>query len=394
MNARAPWLAAREAGASGFVAAVVHRFDRRTLVASALVLLGLAALSGYVMVPAIWVASPPTLKARLFVTMVTCLAVIVAIVAADEAVDRGVPRLVAYPIAVVAGALVGSPLGHELRALAGLGYGPAGKGPVGANAAFAFVRRADIALIVMLVGGLAAFVHASRRTAMAARRRQHEAERARAAAQRRTLESQLQALQARVEPAFLFGTLERIRALYLVDRGEGGRVLEHLIAYLRAALPHLRESTSTVAQEATLARSWLDIVVGTGSAVVARFDIDERAQAARIPALMLLPLMQLAIDRAGDAIGSPGERGRLRVELRAQALDQRLRVCVRSSGGAFVSAVADDAVLGQIGGRVRALFGADALFTAGEDADASGGSIAIVELPLETIDPATEARTP
>lgn len=388
MSARASSFGGAVMGSVDFVAAVVRRFDRKTLAVSALVVLGLAALSGYVMVPAIWVASQPTLKARLFATMVTCLIVMVAVVAADEAVDRGAPQLVAYPIAVVVGSLIGSPIGHELRGLLGLGYGPSGHGPIGSNAAFPFVRRADIVLIVMLVGGLATFVHAKRRTALAARRRQHAAERARAAAQRRMLESELQALQARVEPAFLFDTLKRIRALYRVDGEAGGRVLEHLIAYLRAALPHLRESTSTVDQEAQLAQSWLDIVSGTGTGAVARFAIDDDTRHARIPALMVLPLLQRAID------ASDGEQSPPQVELRATAFGARLRITVQTSTHAFAAGVQGEPVLMQIGGRLRALFGADALFTAAANRPKDEGSTASVELPLEVTDDATEPRIP
>ena len=178
------------------------------------------------------------------------------------------------------------------------------------NDAHRVAHQLGIAIVCALVGGLATFVLVSRRTALAARQRQQEAERARALAQRKTLESQLQALQARVEPMFLFDTLERIRAAYREDAAVGSAMMEDLILYLRAALPHLRESTSTVAQELRLVRAWLDIV-GRGARQWS-VDLDAAASRAnaRLPALVLLPLVQCAV--AG--VGAAPMRLRLRVE--------------------------------------------------------------------------------
>src|SRR5206468_7152836 len=82
----------------------------------------------------------------------------------------------------------------------------------------------------------------------------------RAETQRRTLESRLQVLQARVEPQFLFNTLAQVRELYESDPAKGGEMLGNLIVYLRAALPHLRESTSTLGQEMDLVTAYLNIM--------------------------------------------------------------------------------------------------------------------------------------
>ena len=70
----------------------------------------------------------------------------------------------------------------------------------------------------------------------------HESWRRRAArdARRRTLESRLQALQARVEPQFLFNTLAKVRdAVRRRSSGKAAEMLEDLIVYLRAALAAL-----------------------------------------------------------------------------------------------------------------------------------------------------------
>jgi sensor histidine kinase YesM len=77
-------------------------------------------------------------------------------------------------------------------------------------------------------------IYVNRRTARLAARRLYNAELARATSRRRTLESRLQAMQARVEPQFLFNTRAQVRELYVRDAGAAGRMLEDLIAYLRA----------------------------------------------------------------------------------------------------------------------------------------------------------------
>ena len=77
---------------------------------------------------------------------------------------------------------------------------------------------------------------------------------------RDVLESRLAAMQAQVEPQFLFNTLAQVERLYEIDPARAARMLDDLIAYLRAAMPLMRDTSSTVKQEIDLARAYLDIV--------------------------------------------------------------------------------------------------------------------------------------
>ena len=89
-------------------------------------------------------------------------------------------------------------------------------------------------------------------------------------------------MQARVEPQFLFNTLAQVRQLYDSDAPLAGKMLDDLIAYLRAALPHLRESSSTLGKEAALARAYLDIVrVRLGERLAFDIVIPERSSRTR-----------------------------------------------------------------------------------------------------------------
>jgi len=81
---------------------------------------------------------------------------------------------------------------------------------------------------------------ASNAAVLAARREQ-------AAVAHEVLESRLAAMQAQVEPQFLFNALVGIEALYRKDADAAAENLDRLIEYLRVALRRLREPGSTIA---------------------------------------------------------------------------------------------------------------------------------------------------
>lgn len=354
------------------------RYARSRAGALALATLLLATIISMGLVPAIWFADTETQLSRLTETAVIGLCIVCADALADRMVDRGVPRVPAYLVAVVAGALVGTVLGWNIREGLGLQFG--GQGHV-MNPVHRYTHPLEMVVFSVLVGGLATFVHVNRRTALAARRRQHEAERARALAQRQTLESQLQALQARVEPRFLFGTLERIQQLYRNDVSAAGAMLEDLIHFLRAALPHLRESSSTAGQEALLAQFWSSIVGRSAmGGWEVEVEIDDAVRDARMPALLLLPLVQCATGDRGDA------NLQLRVALRRH--DERLQIEVWTSTPAFNGGVEGAPAIAQLRDRLDALFGPQAAWSCGPVSGTGGGRCCIA-LPFERADEPT-----
>ena len=114
---------------------------------------------------------------------------------------------------------------------------------------------------------------------------------------RRTFESRLQAMQARVEPQFLFDTLAHVEALYETDADAAERMLDDLIVFLRKALPSLHESTSTVDAELSLARAWLDITkVRLDGRLQFAVTAPEDAAGIRMPPMLLLPLLERAAE--------------------------------------------------------------------------------------------------
>jgi hypothetical protein len=186
-----------------------------------------------------------------WVIEVPCVvAIVLAVIVADEAVAQGAPRLRSYVLAVALGAAFGATVETLVRHRLGL---------LISMDALPWEQRVmqpfQVFLGFFFHGLIVSFIYLNRRTARAAAERRRRAELVRTQAQRSTFESRLQAMQARVEPQFLFNTLAQVQALYETDPTLADGMLDELIAYLRAALPHLRESTSTLGKEVELVRA-------------------------------------------------------------------------------------------------------------------------------------------
>ena len=77
---------------------------------------------------------------------------------------------------------------------------------------------------------------------------------------RQLAEAELKTMQAQVEPHFLFNTLASVDYLIETDPARASRMQKNLIQYLRAALPQMRQASSTLGQEMALCRSYLEIL--------------------------------------------------------------------------------------------------------------------------------------
>jgi hypothetical protein len=113
---------------------------------------------------------------------------------------------------------------------------------------------------------------------------------------RSVLESRLSAMQAQVEPQFLFNTLVAVETLYQRDAAAAAENLDRLIQYLRVALPRLREPGSTIAAELDLVRAYLAVVTSLhGGRPALTITVGEDCAGARFYPMLLLPLIQRAV---------------------------------------------------------------------------------------------------
>jgi LytS/YehU family sensor histidine kinase len=232
----------------------------------------------------------------------------------------------------------------------------------------------------LLFVGTGVFLYAQWRAAHRMEEHLRAAELDRVRKSRLALESRLQALQARVEPEFLFRTLSQVRDLYdrdvlLASAVRASKMLDDLIAYLRAAMPHMRDTSSTVAQEVELARAYLDIAqLRMNGRLGVDIAVERGVAGARMPPMMLLPLIEDALAACG---GETDAKPTIGLDVRANG--DRLQVNVtRTPGG---STATDASALASIRERLSGLYGASASL---EVAEVKAGSVeARLELPLE-----------
>lgn len=200
------------------------------------------------------------------------------------------------------------------------------------------------------------------------------------------------ALQAQVNPHFLFNTLNTI-AVYVRDgeRNAAVRIIEQLSEVLRTTLSSQRANEAPLGVELDLVRRYVAIEEARFSdRLRPEFRIDESLLAAAVPSFALQHLVENAI-RHG--IARRPEAG-------------RLLISARRAGEMLELTVADDGVgigenfvipaghgLENTRERLRALFGENASLTIAKGAD--GGTIATLRAPYRELVPEPDAeRTP
>ena len=231
-----------------------------------------------------------------------------------------------------------------------------------------------LALGFLLAGLLVGVAHLRLREAkQAASRLEAEAERERLA--RQGVQAELKLLQAQVEPHFLFNTLSNLRYLVQTGSRDALPMLDHLIHYLRTALPELRVETSTLGREAELARAYLEIMkLRMGGALEFSIDIPAAAHRAPVPPLMVMTLVENAIKHGVAPVG----RGR--IVLRARERGEMLRIEVEDDGRGLREPIGQGVGLANIRERLQALHGPKARL--GLEGGAGAGTVASIEVPL------------
>jgi two-component system sensor histidine kinase AlgZ len=126
--------------------------------------------------------------------------------------------------------------------------------------------------------------------------------------------ARLAELQSRIRPHFLFNALNTALALVRVDAARAEAVLEDLAELFRVALADAGASVS-LEEEIELARRYLAIEeVRFGKRLVVEWEIDPRVHAARVPPLVLQPLVENAV-RHGIEPATEGGRINIRARL-------------------------------------------------------------------------------
>ncbi|MFN7571838.1 MAG: histidine kinase [Betaproteobacteria bacterium] len=168
-----------------------------------------------------------------------------------------------------------------------------------------------------------------------------------AALSRKVLQSRLAAMQAQVEPRFLFDTLVGIEQSYARDAAAAAAQMDRLIAYLRVALPRLREAGSSIGAEVDLVQSYLAVVqAANGGRPALRVVLDAAVGERAFHPMLLLPLVQRALR---DAAIPPAT-----IDLVARGGAEATTLVLRVARGDLC---ADDDELQRVRGRLLALYG-------------------------------------
>ncbi|KQW52252.1 MULTISPECIES: sensor histidine kinase [unclassified Roseateles] len=194
--------------------------------------------------------------------------------------------------------------------------------------------------------------------------------------------TELKALQAQVEPHFLFNSLASLQQLIRSQPATAERFLGELHDYLRLALPSLREPTSTLEREFELARAYLT-VMATRLGERLHFGLQPQPECrdCALPPLMLLTLVENAVRHGIEPKPQGG-----RIDLAARREGDRLVLEVRDDGVGLQAAAApptQDQGLGlaNLRDRLAGLYGGSARLSIQQRP--TGGVCARIDLPWE-----------
>jgi len=140
-------------------------------------------------------------------------------------------------------------------------------------------------------------------------------------------EMELKALQAQINPHFLFNTINTIAAFIRTDPGEARRLLRQFGTFYRRTLEQA-EALVTLERELEFVETYVELEQARfGDRLEVVEDIDPVARAYPFPAFMLQPLVENAVGH-----GMRPEGGTLHVQIRATMSDNELVVSIIDDG--------------------------------------------------------------
>ena len=196
--------------------------------------------------------------------------------------------------------------------------------------------------------------------------------------------AQLQALKMQLHPHFLFNTLHSISALLNKDGEAARKMITRLGDFLRLTLENSGSQEVTLQQEMEFLSCYLEIErIRFQNRLVTRIDLGEQTLAAKVPNLILQPIVENAIRHGIAPRSTPGL-----LEIEAKQLGGTLRIQVRDNGPGLPehrtsqNQFKKGLGLANTETRLKRLYGADHLFDLSNDP--AGGLIVTLEIPFHT----------
>jgi two-component system, LytTR family, sensor kinase len=196
--------------------------------------------------------------------------------------------------------------------------------------------------------------------------------------------AQLQALKMQLHPHFLFNTLHSISALLHKDVEAARKMITRLGDFLRLTLENSGSQEVTLRQEMEFLTCYLEIErIRFQNRLVTRIDLDPKILEAKVPNLILQPIVENAIRHGIAPRSTPGI-----IEIDAKHLDRVLRIQIRDNGPGIpehrtsVNLFEKGLGLSNTETRLERLYGTDHLFDLRNSPD--GGLIVTLEIPFHT----------
>ena len=208
------------------------------------------------------------------------------------------------------------------------------------------------------------------------------------ALKRQVIEARMAAMQAQVEPHFLFNTLASIDHLIETDPPRASKMQKNLIALLRASMPTMREAnaqgTRDLGREMSVIRPYLEILkVRMEERLHTEIRVSDGLLSAEFPPMMLQSLVENAIKHGLEPKAEGGTLG-----VSAEIVHGRLAVTVADTGLGFASSQQQAATAGtgiglsNIRERLQLLYGHRAALTVAENP--GGGTAVTITVPYKS----------
>ena len=197
---------------------------------------------------------------------------------------------------------------------------------------------------------------------------------------RQVVEARMAAMQAQVEPHFLFNTLASIDHLIETDPPRASTMQKNLIALLRASMPTLRDnqpSAHNLGREMAVIKPYLEILkVRMEDRLQTDVNVPEGLMSAEFPSMMIQSLVENAIKHGLE----PKPEGGL-LSVRAEIVHGKLAVTVADTGLGFGKAATAGTGIGlnNIRERLKLLYGSKASMVISDNTPA--GTVVTLTVP-------------